>query len=246
MKKAECIIFPDIHGRDFWKKVLVDNCQWETDKFIFLGDYFDPYKDEGIGVSDALLNWYELMSAVTRWKNSHDKIDFIFLMGNHDAHYLNSTFDAISGGCRKSSTYEIPYLLESMHLRIAYEQNVGGKQVLFSHAGVMADWYHAHDRLIGKLSAHSLNDLVCQDEGWLALAECDFYRGGNHSYGSPLWADMRQRDEHENELKDFGYDYQIIGHTQIRNDKPIILDAIADLDCRRPFALTSDITLIKI
>lgn len=247
MKHADCIIFPDIHGRDFWKRVLIANCncEWETEKFIFLGDYFDPYRDEGISVSDALRNWYELMIAVTKWKENH-KGDFIFLMGNHDAHYINSTFNAMSGGCRKSASYAIPYLLGSMNLRIAYEQNIGGKRVLFSHAGVMENWYHAHEGLIGKLSARGLNNLVYKDEGWRALAEYDFYRGGNYSYGSPLWADMQQRDEHENELKDLGYDYQVIGHTQIVDDKPIVLDAIADLDCREPFALTSNFNFVAI
>lgn len=27
MKKAECIMFPDLHGRDFWKKALANSCE---------------------------------------------------------------------------------------------------------------------------------------------------------------------------------------------------------------------------
>lgn len=246
MKHAECIIFPDIHGRDFWKNVLLEECGWDTDTFIFLGDYLDPYPSEGITVSAALINCHELMTAVTNWRRSHWNAEFIFLMGNHDAHYTDRTFNALSGGCRKSSELEIPHLLESMGLQIAYEQSIGGRRVLFTHAGVMKEWYEAHRNLIGDLTADNLNSLVYKDGGWRALAECDFYRGGYNEYGSPLWADMRQWEEHASPLKDFGYDYQVVGHTQIVGDDPIILDGIADLDCRHPFALTSELRFEKI
>lgn len=246
MKHADCIIFPDIHGRDFWKNVLLEECCWETDTFIFLGDYFDPYPSEGITVSDAVVNWHELMIAVTNWRRSHRKAEFIFLMGNHDAHYINRTFNALSGGCRKSPEPGIPYLLESMGLQIAYQQDIGGKRVLFTHAGVMKEWYEGLRDLIGDLTADNLNSLVHKDEGWRALAECDFYRGGYSGYGSPLWTDMQQWEEHASPLKDLGYDYQVVGHTQIVGDGPIILDGIADLDCRHPFALTADFKFVKI
>lgn len=238
MKHAVCVIFPDIHGRDFWKRVLLEKCDWETDRFIFLGDYFDPYPSEGITVSDALKNWQELMAAVVRWRRNHRNAEFIFLMGNHDAHYINSTFDGLSGGCRKSSDRRIPLLLETMELKVAYEQDIGGRRVLFTHAGVMPEWYMTHKELIGDLNVSNLNGLVSKNEGWRALAECDFYRGGYSDYGSPLWADLRQWPEHSSPLKDWGYDYQVVGHTQIVDDGPIIFDGIADLDCRHPFALT--------
>lgn len=246
MEKAECIIFPDINGRNFWKKVLCADCEWSTDTFIFLGDYFDPYPKEGITEEYALQNWYELMTSVTKKKISHPHDEFIFLMGNHDAHYINNIFNNISGGCRKSNNPTIRHLLKSMNLHIACEMEIGGKRVLFSHAGVMKEWYNAHKDLIGKLTAHHLNNLASSDEGWKALAECDFYRGGFSDYGSPLWADMRQRKVHENEIKDLGYDYQIVGHTQVRADNPVIFDSIADLDCRHPFALTEDFKFAKI
>lgn len=244
--KAECIIFPDIHGRDFWKKVLIEDCGWETHRFIFLGDYFDPYPREGITIDDAIINWYELMAAAKRWKRSRKHDTFIFLMGNHDAHYINTLFDRISGGCRKSSNRSIAYLLKSMFLQIACQLKVGDKNVLFSHAGVMSDWYQAHKEMIGDLNATNINNLTKSDEGWMALAECDRYRGGYLDYGSPLWADMRQRREHDNDLEGLDFDYQVVGHTQILDNEPIIFDHIADLDCHHAFALTSDFHFEKI
>lgn len=60
MKKAECIMFPDLHGRDFWKKALANSCEWTANRLIFLGDYFDPYPSEGIAPTDAIRNWWEL------------------------------------------------------------------------------------------------------------------------------------------------------------------------------------------
>ena len=35
------ILIGDIHGRTQWKKIVEK--EKDADKFIFLGDYFDPY-----------------------------------------------------------------------------------------------------------------------------------------------------------------------------------------------------------
>ena len=50
------IIIPDIHGRTFWKQAIQGK---ETEDIVFLGDYLDPYSDEGISGADALLNFRE-------------------------------------------------------------------------------------------------------------------------------------------------------------------------------------------
>lgn len=241
MNRAECIVFPDIHGRDFWKEVLSGDCGWETETLVFLGDYFDPYPRDGKSDYDALINWYDMMSAVWQYPANH-----VFLMGNHDAHYLSDTFDRISGGCRKISSQRIPYLLRSMDLHVAFDMTVGGRRILFTHAGVMAGWYHAHEKLIGPLSADNLNQLTETDEGWEALADCDSSRGGWMPYASPLWADMRSYEADVNPVDGLGYDFQIFGHTQISDDNPMIFKYVADLDCRHPFALTPDFKLVKI
>ena len=66
-----------------------------------------------------LHNWHELMNAITEWEASHSEDNFFFLMGNHDAHYISRVFNAISGGCRQSTSPKIPRLLTSMQLNIA-------------------------------------------------------------------------------------------------------------------------------
>lgn len=40
------LIIPDVHGRDFWTDPCKDISEY--DRVIFLGDYTDPYDDEGI------------------------------------------------------------------------------------------------------------------------------------------------------------------------------------------------------
>ncbi|MBU0288948.1 metallophosphoesterase [Hallella faecis] len=88
MKKAECIMFPDLHGRDFWKKALANSCEWTANRLIFLGDYFDPYPSDGIAPNDAIRNWWELQLTLRQ----HPNKEVVFLMGNHDAHYVSATF----------------------------------------------------------------------------------------------------------------------------------------------------------
>ena len=39
------VIIPDVHGRPFWREAVRLRPEEE---FIFLGDYLDPYPDEGI------------------------------------------------------------------------------------------------------------------------------------------------------------------------------------------------------
>ena len=44
--EKKILIIPDVHGRRFWRDAIESD---DYDKVIFLGDYLDPYPDEGIG-----------------------------------------------------------------------------------------------------------------------------------------------------------------------------------------------------
>ena len=57
--KPEVLIFPDIHGRQFWKEAIkkFPKDQYPNLKIIFLGDYLDPYGYEGILCKDAIENF---------------------------------------------------------------------------------------------------------------------------------------------------------------------------------------------
>lgn len=242
MKHAECIIFPDIHGRNFWKKVLVDDCEWETNKYIFLGDYFDPYPQEGITPKDAIDNWDEMMKVLSQLQDK----EIIFLIGNHDAHYLDATFRKIACGSRFSSLFcdKIQDRLRNVDLRIAYEITISEKQILFTHAGLTYPWYESHDDIIGSLTVDNLNNLTKSSQGWAALADVSFYRLGDADYGSPLWADINEFTNKN--LVRLDYDFQIAGHNQLMDDHASAFGNVVDLDCHRPFALTKELDIIEI
>ena len=44
--EKKILIIPDVHGRRFWRDAIESD---DYDKVIFLGDYVDPYPNEGIG-----------------------------------------------------------------------------------------------------------------------------------------------------------------------------------------------------
>ena len=71
------LIIPDVHGRQFWKDA-VSQYEGKVEKIIFLGDYLDPYPDEGITRKDAIRNFEEIIDYKI---NNSDKV--VLLLGNH-------------------------------------------------------------------------------------------------------------------------------------------------------------------
>ena len=82
------LIIPDIHGRSFWEEAINDVTEHrrEFDEVVFLGDYFDPYPTEDISECQAIINWERLYDI---FFSSYLTCEPVFLIGNHDAHYLN-------------------------------------------------------------------------------------------------------------------------------------------------------------
>lgn len=247
--QAECIIFPDIHGRDFWKSALRDDCEWETNTYIFLGDFFDPYPYEHISVKRAISNFIELQKSADELKSKGKTV--VTLIGNHDAHYINWLFDQHVGGVRKSRYYarQIRSLLTSIpdftH-SIAYEMVVVNKRILFTHAGVTLDWYNEHENLIGELTADNLNQLTHSDGGWISLCDVSWERGGYDNTGSCIYADLNDHYTEDDEILPIpNYNYQVFGHTQ-QEKFPVINNRFAMLDCRHPFAMTTDLKFHQI
>jgi len=59
MKESKTlIIIPDVHGRGFWRRTVA---YFPGAEFIFLGDYLDPYEDEGITDDEAFDKAYGSM-----------------------------------------------------------------------------------------------------------------------------------------------------------------------------------------
>jgi hypothetical protein len=216
-----------------------------VEEIVFLGDYFDPYPDEGISEDDAVENWRLLC----RFLSGHGLLErTAMLIGNHDAHYMSRVFCDSAMGTRRSKerAADIAALLSrGPLLRVAHEGFAGTKRILFTHAGVSGDWYSRHQSLVGPLSAGNLNRLTLTDEGWKALAEIGLSRLGFALTGSPLWADLNDHVIFRWPAGDQGgFDFQVFGHT--RQDKPLVTKRFAMLDCRQCFAIDADCRLYAI
>jgi hypothetical protein len=220
------LIVPDIHGRDFWKPALD-----YSGKVIFLGDYTDPYPKEGFTQENAYLN---LQRIVDFKKQNPDKITL--LIGNHELHYYDAKF--------YSSRFSVKYF--SLYHAILTNEATSDlfqvcKQIennLFIHAGITKGWYDLHIdelQLLGNNLEEQVNNLFTQNRN--AFAETSYYRGGSKPYGSPLWADV---EEHFNESEHFDDIIQIIGHSQIRGEDPVIKNNIRLLDNSKLYLLKND------
>lgn len=229
------IICADIHGRTFWKEAIEKKD--EDEKIIFLGDYMEPYSDEGITHDMAYSNFLEILE----YKKNHMD-DCILILGNHDFACIDK--DMIS--CRHDYLNEIrnkKVYTENMDLfDLTYSIDVNEKKYVFSHSGIHKEWFDSikkDDMNENEQPWDYLNRKFKEDYesllGYLNIYS--HYRGWTYTrYGSCIWADCREWD-----IKIPEYDgvYQIFGHTMLI-EKPIILEHWANLDCRKPFRLNEE------
>lgn len=247
---TKLLVIPDVHGRTFWKEATEKHGQ-ECDKIIFLGDYVDLYKNEGITKKEAI----KTLEEVIEYKlNNKDKT--ILLLGNHCLHYFIKGFTR-SSRYDSSNAYKIAGLYnENKDLfQLSHEEIIGGKKYLFTHAGLMNSWVERNKEIIGEPTVDNLNKLLDSTRGIAALSELSTYRSwiGEKS-GSIVWSDLREKIDvnitdmtitpNEDSIVEM-YDYQIFGHTQL-TEEPIITDKWACIDCRCAFLLDTDGTLTKI
>ena len=218
------LIIPDVHGRTFWKEINPD----DADLIIFLGDYVDPYGDEGITPKMALDNLKELVDFYNKYR---DKC--VFLKGNHDYPYISElykqNFDYL---CRHDYEHEkeIASLLKELDLKDCYIVD----NYIFSHAGFNNHYW----KLIqpGYKIGESISD-VLSNYPELA-ARVSWRRGGDFNYGSHVWEDLHYFIENfpNKELSKY---IQVFGHTFLK--EPIITDKWACLDCRKAILLDNGI-----
>jgi len=227
------IVLPDIHGRTFWKEAVKDR---ENEEIVFLGDYLDPYTDENISPEDALENFKEIIE----FKKQHPN-NVILLVGNHDCAYFYHGVGNASRFCW--------YLLRDIEklfndniklFQLAYEKEIAGKRFIFSHAYIHKLWLddlYGKGRWRNKSIIKRLNkDFKKMLYGLGFALDCtSCYRGGYESYGSMVWADIREIALFQE--PNIG-DYNIFGHTQLI--RPIVTEFKACLDCRRGFLINDD------
>ena len=215
------IIIPDVHGRTFWKEV-VPHVEAGT-PCIFLGDYVDPYGDEGISGLDALKNLREILAFANQY---NDRVTM--LLGNHDLSYLGDPWGLwtvyADRFCYEWADVISELFNENTDLfSLCAYREVGGKPFLFSHAGmhpVWVDWCGLFDE-VDKNDAQALaakvdelfRESLRSDERTEFMDDLAMVGAirGNGFAGSMVWADIREYEDVE------GCFTQVFGHTAQKN-----------------------------
>lgn len=238
--KNELIIVPDVHGRTFWKAAvpLVE----AGAECIFLGDYVDPYPQEGITDRDAVENFDEIISFANKYS---DRVTL--LLGNHDLSYFGREQGTWTVYADRFSTKYADSISRLLNDNVGLFslctcRKVGGKDFLFSHAGMHPEWikwcglFDDIDQTNVRALVDRVEDLVgesykADDRTELieALAIVGTMRGGDYDAGSMVWADCREYPDKEGSFA------QIFGHTWM--DEPYIAGNNICLDCQQCFFL---------
>lgn len=247
MDKIKYVIFPDIHGRTFWKNPVEEFIQDPDIKFIFLGDYLDPYPDEKIKDEYSILkNIIELK------KKYNDRV--ILLLGNHDLGYLTSYCQTNRTDFKHFKQYQNILETNIELFKILHIDTVNDKKFCFSHAGILKEWltwnsisevFDETDNIVfEKLNyfnnlLHDPNPNRCK-KLYKLCGNISYYRGGGSYFGSIVRADIREYVNNTNLLDII----QVVGHTMLKNDPININNKIYCLDCQRHFYLMDDGNII--
>lgn len=210
------LICSDVHCRDFYKPIL----EVKDTPIVFLGDYLDPYPDEGCSFEDGFANLEEIIDFA---KNNHN---VTLLVGNHDNSYIWEDY-----GCSRFNKrfYNDAHALfrENLELFKPFKQF---DEVIFSHAGISKGWIDVNKRekfIPDDVDLNGLLDWInsewnkeCCYEGLIkkiwytnfrsTIFDIGYIRGGEAPYGGPFWCDI---SEMLNPLPII----QIFGHTQLQH-----------------------------
>ena len=214
-------IIGDIHGRTSWKE-LVD----EDSINVFVGDYFDPYKD--IPFHDLYDNFNEIIALKQRLP---DKV--VLLYGNHDYAYLpkvkerNNRYDYQNAKAIGSLLMVNQELFHGVVYAI-------GEDYIVTHAGITKAWksnflWEMDDIRPSKMEK-AINKLWRLSKDAFAFSSTDDFMDyyGDSACHSPLWV-RPQALEWDNLYKGTNI-IQIVGHTQckdiIENDNVIYVDCL--------------------
>ena len=244
MENIHTLIIPDIHGRDFWKTPVTQVLETTGAEICFLGDFHDPYpQEEWTKGKDYLQESVDNFRQILETKKQNPE-RITLLIGNHDCGYAISSDICSSRMDRKHKSELRTLFRENWELfRLAKRCDIAGKTFILSHAGIHKEWVK---RVWGKIADNPGFDVVRElNEAWAeadhgilgSLGIYDRYRGwGGAHYGSPVWADI-QSWVGISPAESFGF--HVVGHTQLRKN-PIVLDTIADVDCRTAFYIDTE------
>jgi len=233
------LVIPDIHGRRFWKEVVKKYIN-KVDKIVFLGDYCDPYQDEGIEYewADTLKNFNEIIELK---KQNADKI--VLLLGNHDLHYRNEQFDEYARSTRHDSAHskKLHELFNGKNYKlfqICYAVDNNNKKVIFTHAGITNYWLERCKIEYNDKIEETLNNLEDSTDGIGKLCVIGNKRTWfGEKTGSPIWCDISEF------MKDDGLGdntLQIFGHSRMKKGFYISTKNFCCVDSREAFILDNE------
>ena len=250
------LVIPDIHGETFWREPVQRYID-QVDKIVFLGDYLDPYRDEGKDYSPQGL-FDNLMDIIDLKRANLDKV--VLLKGNHDQHYASEIFRDMACGSRCDtinwSLYHAVFVRNQELFKLVHLEDINGIPYLFSHAGLTLNWINKVNSKKWKLADNKISvadpDIIerinalddYNDEGQELLSIVGRNRTiiGPKS-GSVLWADI---EEHAipDAPKAYGLNkvFQVVGHSRLNEEyDKVEFDNLALIDSQRCFMVDESI-----
>lgn len=211
------IALGDCHGRLNWKDIVEKELE-TSDKFLFIGDYFDTHYDET--PEQQLSNFNDIVSFK---KANIDKV--ILLIGNHDMHYLSGVDESYSGfqyGWYKqfNEALEAALAEELMQMCYVYDKYV------FTHAGVTNTWCATHGvNRQPHLLEDSINELFKTNKyAFYFQMGSNYSQSGDDVTQSPLW--VRLPSLFQDGLIGFRF---VVGHTTLK--ELTITENVIGIDC---------------
>lgn len=204
------LVIPDVHQNIDWVKSIFEREPVDDfDKIIFLGDYTDSHKKNGIAsMENTMLYFDELCDKYG------DKI--VLLIGNHDAAYIMNSMSTPSGsytprrnqiyswycsGYNNSKATDFHKVCkmyparegkQSLMDKFRFHFEVDG--ILFTHAGLtksMAGEFGGIENTLKFMNSFSdISEIFYANPVIHLYSAVGYARGGHYSHGGIIWEDM--------------------------------------------------------
>ena len=252
------LVVPDVHGRTFWRSSVKQYLD-EVDRIVFLGDYMDPYQEEGIEYwpNEVFENFMKIIELKQQYE---DKV--VLLKGNHDQHYCSRFFYEWGRGSRCDNThwkkYHLTFSLYKDLFQLAHLEQVNDITFVFSHAGLTQYWLNKVNTQLWQLNDEEVSvtdpqiinriNLLDDDEGegqelLSVIGEARTAFNGEKT-GSILWADIEEHAINP-AYGMFGLNkvVQVFGHTRLDVNVAEIVKSkhLALIDSRQCFMIDGEL-----
>ncbi len=214
------VVISDLHGKKDWEKIVEKETK-TTDKFVFLGDYFDSFN---LPYTEQMLNFENLLEFK---RNNKSKV--VLLFGNHDYHYL-SVDNMTYSGFQQFHAIDIKIVIQKAINDGLIEMCFVNNDYLFCHAGLSRTWVsqNLEDIIFNDNIEEAMNTLFIENPkafGWIRNESGYTDEYGDNKFQGPLW--IRPKSLKKDAIAGFT---QVVGHTStdniIINDDIIFTDVL--------------------